>query len=90
MITTSQYIAGKAYVPDKYSCQSCPDPLMSMTVTSGAYSCACAASHTLVGVSGVGAQSCVLTTLTEANKNNVAQASLVTYYDSRAEGNCTV
>lgn len=87
MITASQYIAGKLYEGDAYSCQSCPDTQMSMTVTSGQYSCACAAAYTLVGVSGIGEQSCVLTTLTEANKNDVAQASQVTYYDSRAAGN---
>ena len=88
VVTNTQFIAGKQYVSDLYSCQSCPDAHMSMTVSSGAYSCACASSFTRVGVSGIGEQSCVLTTLTNAKKDSVATASQVTYYDSGAAGKC--
>lgn len=86
MVTSSRFIAGKYYFSDPYSCQFCPDPKMSMTLTAGAYSCTCAAGYTLVGVSGVGEQSCVLTSLTNTHKNDVTAASQVTYYDSGAAG----
>jgi hypothetical protein len=86
VISTTQYIAGKLYTADRYSCQACPDDHMSMTVVGSAYTCACASGYTRVGVSGIGEQSCVLTALTNARKDQVAVASRVTYYDSAAEG----
>lgn len=86
IITGNQFIAGKWYLADLYTCQSCPDPLMSMSVVGGAYTCACPAAYSLVGVSGIGAQSCVLTSLTNARKDVVNAASQVRYYDSSAEG----
>jgi hypothetical protein len=86
VVTRAQYIAGHRYGVNFYACQSCPDPVMSMSVAGGAYTCACAAGYTLVGVSGIGNQSCVQTSLTNARKNSVTAASQVTYYGSGAAG----
>lgn len=87
VITTNTKIAGKSYTADAYTCQSCPDPLMSMSVTStNNYVCTCPSGYTIVGVTSIGVQSCVLTTLTANFKNNVISASQVTYYDSAAAG----
>lgn len=86
VISTSAYIAGRYYTADSSICQFCPDPQMAMVVSSSSRSCECDASYTLVGVSGIGEQSCVLTTLTATHKNDVTAASRVTYYDSAAEG----
>jgi hypothetical protein len=49
---------------------------MSLSVTGGVYSCACASGYTLTGVSAIGPQSCLLTTLTAA--------ASVTYYDRQS------
>lgn len=86
VVTRTQYIAGNLYTANRYACQSCPDPHMRMTVAGDAYTCACTTGYTLVGVSGIGNQSCVLTTLTNARKNQATVASRVTYYDSGAAG----
>jgi hypothetical protein len=86
VVTRAQYIAGHRYAVNFFACQSCPDPVMSMSVAGGAYTCACAAGYTLVGVSGIGNQSCVQTSLTNARKNSVTAASQVTYYGSGASG----
>ena len=60
---------------------------MSMSVTStNNYVCTCPSGYTIVGVTSIGVQSCVLTTLTANFKNNVISASQVTYYDSPAAG----
>jgi hypothetical protein len=59
---------------------------MSMVVTSRSTTCECADSYTLVGISGIGEQSCVLTTLTNTHKNDVTAATRVTYYDTAAAG----
>jgi hypothetical protein len=84
-------IAGRQYFGDYYSCQACPDPLMSMQLSSGKYSCTCPAGYTLLGVSGIGEQACTRTTLTVAHQNDLPQAAVVTYYDpTGAAGNTTI
>jgi len=53
-ISTSQTIAGVYYYADRYTCQSCPDPHMLMSVSDGVYSCTCGTGYTLTGISSVG------------------------------------
>ncbi len=86
LISSSGYIAGRYYRASSYVCQFCPDAQMQMKVTSRSISCECSADYTLVGVSGIGEQSCVLTALTGTHKNDVTAAAQVTYYDTEAAG----
>ena len=80
VVTSSQYIAGMYYKADRYSCQSCPDQNMQMSVSStGVYSCVCGASYQLVGVSGIGPQSCVLITNTQSFLSQTSAAYRMTY-----------
>jgi len=82
VVTSDQVIAGWQYYADPYRCQACPDPvLMEMTVAGGTYSCSCISGYTLVGVSAVGNQSCVLSSLTAAFTAGEAAAAQVTFYD---------
>ena len=53
-------ISGKQYYGSLYLCQSCPDPLMSMTLGNV---CTCPNGYSITGVSTIGPQSCVLTSL---------------------------
>jgi hypothetical protein len=57
---------------------------MSLSVTGGVYSCACASGYTLTGVSAIGPQSCLLTTLTAAFTATATAAASVTYYDRQS------
>eukprot|EP01038_Epipyxis_sp_PR26KG_P012906 gene12906-17295_t len=79
VITYDTSIAGKNYKSNKYACQSCPDPNMKMSLTSGTYSCSCGTGYTTVGVTAIGAQSCLKTTLTTTYSSLVTKASQVTY-----------
>ncbi|KAJ1415979.1 hypothetical protein B484DRAFT_157328 [Ochromonadaceae sp. CCMP2298] len=56
VVTKDVIIAGVQYYKDLYSCQACPDLLMSMTVSGSTYSCTCGTGYTLVGVSTIGEQ----------------------------------
>ncbi|CAM9776046.1 unnamed protein product, partial [Ectocarpus fasciculatus] len=58
-------IAGVAYKKNLYSCQSCPDPLMSFEYSQSTYSCVCPAGYTLTGQAAIGPLSCVDTALSE-------------------------
>ena len=89
VVTSDQFIAGRYYYKDPYTCQSCPDTLMKMSVSSKTYSCHCPTTYTEVGVLGIGDSSCVLTTLTAPHKNEVQVASQVTYYGTEAAGTIT-
>lgn len=69
-------IAGKAYTADQYTCQSCPDEHMSM---SSAGVCTCDSDYTITGVSSIGGQSCVHSTMIAEFINVQSASSLVTY-----------
>ena len=86
LLTTAQNMAGTYYAADLYNCQRCVDPHMSMVSSGTTFSCVCNAGYTLVGVPGIGPQSCVLTTLTVAHSQEVFAASQVTYYDKSVAG----
>jgi meckelin len=79
IITTNTLIAGREYSASAYKCQSCPDPLMSMLKTNGVYSCRCPSSYTIVGVSGIGEQSCILTSQANPFLQQLTTASIVPY-----------
>ena len=86
VVTTSGLIAGRYYTADRYSCQSCPDPHMTMSEAGGVYTCACDTGYTLVGVSGIGEQSCLLDNLVEPFLDRVNRARRVEYYDPDVAG----
>lgn len=91
VVSSSQYIAGAYYKADRYACQSCPDKNMQMSVSSsGVYSCVCDASYQLVGVSGIGPQSCVLTTNIQPFLSQAPAAYRVTYLLSSGSGSVVV
>lgn len=75
-------IAGKFYEPDRYTCQSCPDPLMTMSVSGTSYSCTCPTDHTLTGVTDIGEQSCVRTTMISEFSSIQDASSTVTYHET--------
>ena len=82
VITTDTTIAGWTYSANAYQCQSCPDPLMTMSVSGSSYSCTCPSGYTLIGVSSISNQSCALTTLISDYQKQEATAIQVTYYGS--------
>jgi len=59
VISAEVAIAGKTYTENRYTCQRCPDPLMTM---SSSLQCSCPTGYTMVGVASYGTQSCILTT----------------------------
>lgn len=79
VITTSGRIAGKVYTASRYLCQSCPDPLMTMSFVNNVYSCRCPTGYTIVGVNGIGPQSCVSTTLATPYIQELSSAIVVSY-----------
>lgn len=84
-IWQSQTIAGKYYYADRYSCQACPDPHMTMTVSSSTYTCSCASGYTQTGVSSVGELSCVYSgMITEFS--SIEESASVVYYRAVADG----
>eukprot|EP00981_Chlorochromonas_danica_P008890 scaffold2338_cov184-Ochromonas_danica.AAC.1 len=82
VVTSDTVIAGKSYTGSRYQCQSCPDPLMTMSLVNGVYSCKCPTGYTITGVSGIGEQSCILTTLASSFLSLVTTASAVSYSQS--------
>jgi hypothetical protein len=85
VVTVASTIAGLFYEPDRYSCRSCPDDLMTMSVSGTTYTCTCPSGYTLTGVTSVGAQSCVLTTMISEFSSTENAASTITYYLSSPE-----
>ena len=79
VVLSDTSIAGKSYKGSKYICQTCPDPYMTMTYSSSTYSCTCGGSYTEVGVSSVGEQSCVLTTLASSFTGKASTAYTVSF-----------
>jgi hypothetical protein len=85
VITFDTTVAGAYYQKDLYSCRSCPDPSMSMTLSSDglSYKCTCPAptsSYNLIGVEAIGMQSCILKSLSSVYYDLVRQtAATVTY-----------
>lgn len=75
-------IAGRFYEPDRYTCQSCPDERMEMSVSGTSYSCTCPSGYTLTGVTSVGEQSCVKTTMISEFSSIEDASSTVTYYET--------
>ena len=82
VVTVGTTIAGLYYEPDRYSCRSCPDSLMMMTVSGTTYTCTCPTGYTLTGVTSIGAQSCVLTTMISEFSSTANTASTVTYHSA--------
>jgi hypothetical protein len=82
-------IAGLFYEPDRYSCRSCPDDLMEMTVSGTNYACTCPTGYTLTGVTSIGAQSCVLTTMIAEFSSIENSASTITYYETSSQTSVT-
>ena len=72
-------IAGQQYYGSLYLCQSCPDPLMSMSVLNV---CTCPVTYTITGDTSIGPQSCVLTTQASSFLQIENLASNVKYYDT--------
>ena len=77
VISTSLSIAGQAYTVSRYTCQSCPDPLMTM---SSSLQCSCPTGYTMVGVASYGTQSCVLTTTATPYLTLYGNAQNVKYF----------
>ena len=77
VISSAVSIAGQTYTPSRYTCQSCPDPLMTM---SSSLQCSCPTGYTMVGVASYGTQSCVLTTTATPYLTLYGNAQNVKYY----------
>ena len=77
VISTSLSIAGQAYTASRYTCQSCPDPLMTMT---SSLQCSCPTGYTMVWVASYGTQSCVLTTTATLYLTLYGNAQNVKYF----------
>jgi meckelin len=76
---SDQTISGKSYTASKYKCQYCPDPYMTMSYASSAYTCSCSVSYTKVGLSTVGEESCVLTSLASTFTGKASTAYVVSF-----------
>lgn len=79
LITTDTSIAGKAYQGSYTQCQYCPDPLMTMIFTNGVYSCRCPTGYTITGLTSMGTQSCILTSLTTPFSPFLSTSSQIVY-----------
>lgn len=83
VIITSGLIAGKRYSANKYLCQYCPDAsVMTMSYSNGVYSCSCDSGYTLTGVSGIGSQSCISTSMASSFISVEPDAIKMTYTES--------
>jgi meckelin len=78
-------IAGQDYEADLYSCRSCPDENMAMTVTAGIGSCACGTGYIKVGEPIIGSQSCVETSLSDEYVQTAQSAAQVHYSSTIVE-----
>jgi meckelin len=90
VITSDTTIAGKTYYADYWSCQSCPDPLMTMSYSGGTYSCSCPSDYTLVGDTVVGAQSCILTSTISSYTSSLSTVSTITFNNGQTVTSATI
>ena len=79
MVKTDMMIAGRQYIGSLYQCQSCPDPFMAMDVSNV---CTCSSGYTITGVTSVGVQSCIGTTLASTFLKLENTAQYVKYNDA--------
>ena len=86
-VNTDTKIAGKSYTGDLYSCQSCPDEHMSM---SSSNVCSCDTGYTITGVTSVGEQSCVHSTMISEFTAVQTASSLVTYKTGNQVASVTI
>jgi len=82
VITVTKSMAGKTFTQDPYSCQSCPDSHMEMSFLSNgeADACTCKSGYIIAGLTLVGEQYCVKTTLGSAYVTGAASESSIPFY----------
>lgn len=79
VIPYSQYISGVFYEADLYSCRSCPDHNMVMTITNGVGICTCLSTFYKVGQPTIGSESCIEMSLAKEYYDNANLAAKVDF-----------
>jgi meckelin len=87
VVSEDTVIAGRFYSGNNYQCRSCPDPLMTMSVTGDVYGCTCPSGYSRTGVSSIGELECILTTKATAFIGQESLATQVEY--GRTTGSTT-
>lgn len=102
VVATTQFISGKEYVGDSYSCRSCPDSNMEMTIspstysssTSPTYTCSCLTNYVQFDMAKIGESYCLYsassTSVANVYHTNIDTLAEVTYQISSTGASKTV